>query len=144
MTDDAQTLHLRPTSGALAEVVRVVRETEQTAVDRFARSVVTVTLGSTEAGVDVLGSIANGDHARMAHYLRQVADCVEKADRGGEGITVDTRLSMRRAYTASDILTAMEIGRCTRGQLRDTLLSMVSGNAHITPQTAGDTEDSLK
>lgn len=94
MTDDAQILHLRPTSGALAEVVRVVRETEQTAVEHFARSVVTVTLG-TFAGVDVFGSIANGDHARMAHYLRQVADCVEKAGKGGEGIVVDTRLSMK-------------------------------------------------
>ncbi len=95
VTNDAQTLNLRPTSGALAEVVRVVRETEQAAVEHFARSVVTVTLG-TFAGVDVLGTIANGDHARMAHYLRQVADCVEKAGTGGEGVVVDTRLSMRR------------------------------------------------
>lgn len=95
MNDDVQTLHLRPTSGALAEVVRVVRETEQTAVEHFARSVVTVTLG-TFAGADVLGSIATGDHARMARYLRQVADFVESEGKGGPWVIVDTRLSMRR------------------------------------------------
>jgi hypothetical protein len=96
MTDDAQTLHLRPASGARAEVVRVIRETEQTAVALSARSLMTVILGTEEAGFDILGTIANGDHARMAHYLRQVADFVESEGKGGPWVIVDTRLSMRR------------------------------------------------
>ena len=95
MTDDAQTLHFLLQTGAHAEVLRTIRETEERAGPHYARSIVAVTIGNRSPECDFLGSIANGDHARMAHYLRQVADCVEKAGKGGEGIAVDARLSVK-------------------------------------------------